>query len=217
MSKEIRAHLFRTIAEGATAASLEKAVIAFAKSPPAAVSFSHEGVDYLAKEFAWSQNHSLFAGTIYRLKERGLPVKVHGQQTQPIPLATGESLGEPASFAWMPKSHAVLLHYAHNGPRHTALKPLLSKMGFAGPVIIEPVIRTDMLVKLRGATRFSHVEFTLHDPAGAPKLRAVGGAVGGAAKINEVLGSINIKVVATMGHSQGDGLLKDAVRRLRSV
>lgn len=213
MAREIKSYLFAVTPINQPVSGVETAVVEFMKTA-APFEFSHAAQNYLAEHLAWNANRKILTGTVYRLRSRGLPVAVRGTQTHALPLATDEHLGEPMCFAFWPDPGGALVHYSHNGPRHSVLSALLSRMDYPHPIQIEPVIKSDMLAELDQKTYFAGVEFALTDPAHAAELRNFGGPVGDAVEIQNALGGVNIRVEITMGHTKGTGLRREALKGL---
>ncbi len=117
-------------------------------------------------------------------------------------------------FALQPDPGAALIHYSHTGARHSVLPAMLSKMGYAHAMQVEPVIKTDMLQKLQSKKFFKGLEFSLTDPKGVQEIRAMGGSVGRALGMLDDTGGVNIRVEITMGHTKGEGLVANATKAL---
>ena len=213
MSRDIKAHLFWITPVNEKAAGVKAAVESLGK-PIKPSEFEHAGHDYLATELTWSSTKHVLTGTIFRIRASGLPSEIQGTQAKPLSIAPNANLGEPMCFAFLPDPGGALIHYAHNGPRHSVMPALLSKMGYPHPMQVEPVIKSDMLQRLRNKRYFTGLEFALSDPKGIQELRAFGGSVGRALRMLEDTGGVNIRVEITMGHTKGEGLIPNATKTI---
>lgn len=211
MAKDIKAHLFWVRPPQGSPTAVENAVLEFMKKPES-VEFSHQGQDYMADSLTWLSGSRTLVGTIYRLRDKSLPVAVHGTKIKPLPLQPEDKLGEPMCFAFLPVPGAAIVHYSHTGPRHPALQALISRLGFADGVVIEPCIREDILDELEGKSFLTAVEFALEDPAGSAELRNAPGPVKDMIRLQRELGGVNVRIEVTMGHKRGDGLLKELTK-----
>lgn len=216
MAREIKAFMFWVTPVDHPASGVRDAVVEYMRKP-AAFEFSHAGHNYLAEELTWSSQRSILTGTVYRIRSSGLPVAVKGTKTHALPLGKDEGLGEPMCFAYWPDPGAAVIHYAHNGPRHSVMPALLSKIGYPNAIAVEPVIREDMLQQLQSKQYIQAVEFALSDPEGIQELRDMGGSVGHTLKMLSDLGGVNVRVEVTMGHSKGEGLAVNAVKTIGRV
>lgn len=213
MAREIKAHLFWVNPVNEPASGVKDIITEYLRNP-GAFEFDHGGHNYLAEEMTWNVQRQILTGTIYRIRNSGLPVAVQGTHTKDLPLAANESLGEPMCFAFWPDPGGALIHYSHTGPRHSVIPAMLSKMGYPNAIQVEPVIRKDMLEQLQSKTYFAGLEFALSDPHGIAELREVGGSVGHAVRMMHDIGGVNVRVEITMGHTKGDGLAIGATQQL---
>ncbi|MBL0871636.1 MAG: hypothetical protein IBJ18_13780 [Phycisphaerales bacterium] len=213
MAREIKAFMFWVTPVDHPASGARDAVVEYMKKP-AAFEFSHGGHNYLAEELTWNSQRSILTGTVYRIRTSALPVAVNGTKTHALPLGKDEALGEPMCFAYWPDPGAAVVHYAHNGPRHSVMPALLSKMGYPNAIAVEPVIREDMLQQLQSKQYVQAVEFALSDPDGMQELRDMGGSVGHAIKMLKDLGGVNVRVEVTMGHTKGEGLVVNTAKTI---
>jgi len=213
MSRDIKAHLFRVTPVKEKAYTVRAAVEAFAKAIKP-LEFEHAGHDYLATDLIWNASKAVLTGTVFRVRSSGLPAEIHGTQAKPLSIDPSTNLGEPMCFALQPDPGAALIHYSHTGARHSVLPAMLSKMGYAHAMQVEPVIKTDMLEKLQSKKFFKALEFSLTDPKGVQDLRAMGGSVERALGMLDDTGGVNIRVEITMGHTKGEGLVANATKTL---
>lgn len=213
MSRDVNAHLFWVTPVNEKAEGVKKSVEAFAKSV-APLEFQHAGHDYLATDLHWHASKGVLTGTVFRIRSTGLPAEIHGTTAKPLSISPSANLGEPMCFALQPDPGAALVHYSHTGARHSVLPALLSKIGYAHAMQVEPVIKTDMLQRLQSKKFFKAMEFSLTDPTGVKELRAMGGSVGRALDMLDDTGGVNIKVEITMGHTKGEGLVANATKSM---
>jgi hypothetical protein len=213
MARSIKAFMFWVTPTDQQASGAKDAVLEYMKTAKP-LEFDHLGQNYLAKEMQWNAQRSILTGTVYRIRNSGLPVAVKGTTTHDLPLDDDEALGEPMCFAYWPDPGGAVIHYAHTGPRHSVMPALLSKMGYPHPITVEPVLREDMLQQLQSKRYFRAVEFALRDPEGIAELRDKGGSIGHAIKALKDLGGVNVRVEVTMGHTKGEGLVANTAKTL---
>lgn len=175
--------------------------------------FSHYGNSYLAEEFDIDAR-GIVTGVINRIHSSGLPRVVDGRKTHDLPLQANESLGEPMCFAYHPNPGLALIHYSHNGPRHPVMTSVIGKMGYPKAILVEPLLKADMLAKLKAKKFITAVEFGFTEPEGIKELRGAKGALGDAIDVLDELGGVSIHVTVTMGHSQGEGMIVDTAKRI---
>lgn len=176
--------------------------------------FTQHGKSYLAYDLAWHTRNAVLTGTVYLLRHNDLPAAIRDGRAGPLPIPNETDLGEPMCFAFHPGVGAAVIQYAHTGPRHPVLVPIISRFLPNTPMLLEPVIRTDMLVRLRQKQFFRGIEFTLTDPKGIQELRTAGGSVGRAIDMLGDVGGVTIHVEISMGHTRGQGLIANATRGL---
>lgn len=176
--------------------------------------FTHSGRTYLAQDLAWENRRGLLTGTIYLVRSNNLPAAIRDGHAEPLPISEETDLGEPMCFAFHPEVGAAMIQYAHTGPRHSVMVDVLGRLCPDVPVAVEPVIRRDMLEKLRQKKFFRGIEFALSDPKGVQQLRTLGGSVGNAISMLEDIGGVSVRIEISMGHTLGQGLVLDTTRRL---
>lgn len=213
MAREIKSYLFWVTPVDFPASGVKDTITTYMQNGRA-FEFDHAGHNYLADELHWNSQRQILTGTVYRIRNNSLPVAVRGTQTHDLPLRDDESLGEPMCFAFWPDPGGALIHYAHTGPRHSVMPAMLSRMGYANAIQVEPVIRSDMLQQLQSKRYFQAIEFALTDPAGMQELRDMGGAVGHSLRMLSDLGGVNVRVEITMGHTRGEGLAANTAKSI---
>lgn len=163
----------------------------------------------------------MLTGSVYLLRSNNLPAAVTNGHVTPLPIAEDTDLGEPMCFAFHPEVGASLVHYAHNGPRHSALSCIVGRFAPHTAITVEPVIRTDILASLQQKQIFRGFEFSLSEPRGIADLRTYGGSVENAIEILSEVNGVNISVNITMGHTRGGsldrGVINNLARRLMAA
>lgn len=167
---------------------------------------------YLAQHLKWDARRNLVTGTVYLIRSSNLPAAINEERAGPLPIDDKTDLGEPMCFAFHPEVGVALIHYNHVGPRHQVLATVIEHVLPDVPILVEPVLRRDMLETLDRKPFLRSIEFGLQDPNGIRELRAMGGSIAHAMSMLADLGGINIKVSITMGHSRGEGLRAGARR-----
>lgn len=213
MAREITAHIFWIVPVNDPAQGVKDAVVRFMRNPRA-FEFDHKGYNYLAEGFSWDNRSEILTGTIYRIRSTGLPRAVEGTRTRDLPLGANETLGEPMCFAFMPDPGCALIHYAHTGPRHTVMGAMITGMRYPNAIQIEPMLKTDTLLRLGQKTIVTGLEFTLTDPDGVAELRAMGGSVQHAIQMMEGIDGVKVKVQISASRAGGDGLALRATKQL---
>ncbi len=213
MARPIKAYQFWVKpAEGPTA-PVRQAVAAI-NNANRSFEFTQHAKQFLAQDLRWEGRRGILTGTVYLLRSSNLPAAIHDGQVEPLPIGDETDLGEPMCFALHPEVGAAVIHYAHTGPRHSVLAAVIGHILPDVPIAIEPVLRHDMLEKLRRKRFVRGIEFTLSDPRGVQELRTAGGSVGHALSMLDDLGGVNVKVEITMGHSRGEGMVTDTTKAL---
>jgi len=213
MARDIKAFQFWIAPSDQPTSTVLDLVTEYMHGGGKAFEFDHMSQNYLATELNWTKAKKMLTGTVYRLRGNSLPVAVRGITTHDLPLKEDEYLGEPMCFAFLPDVGGALIHYSHTGPRHAVMGALLSRMGYADAIRVEPLIRTDMLMQLNSKSYIKGLEFSLTDPRGVAELREMGGSIGGAIKVLDDVGGVNIHVQVTMGHTKGEGLVTSTVKK----
>lgn len=211
MSREIKAFQFWVHPINGPTAPVRDAVAAVGNGNRS-FEFTLSSRTFLAQNLMWESRRGILTGTIYLVRSHDLPAAIFDGKAGPLPIDDQTDLGEPMCFAFHPELGVAMIHYAHTGPRHSALAGIVERLCPDLPILIEPVIRQDMLERLRETSYFRALEFALTDPKGVQELRAMGGSVGNAISMLDDTGGVSVRVEITMGHTSGRGLIADKIR-----
>ncbi|MFN5944848.1 MAG: DUF6731 family protein [Phycisphaerae bacterium] len=215
MPVSIKAHCFWVQSVSGTSEELKTLVKKFADDGKD-VEFSHGLHTYRASEAQWT-SAGVFSATVYKLRHNDLPLAVSDEGVDDLPIDAKTDLGEPMVFVYYPAISAAMVHYAHNGPRHSVIAPFLNQIGHPHAITVEPIILRDMMKRLQDAKFFRSIKFTLRGVQDNKELPKAGSAVAHSVEIADELSGVNVTVEVTMGHAKGSlgvGKLKDLARRL---
>lgn len=212
MPRDLKAYQFWVTLDNCSNATLHLALSRIRSKNDRSFEFTQNGHNYQAKDLAWDSTTDILTGTVYLLRSNNLPSAVKEGEVSPLPIDIETDLGEPMCFAVHPNVGAALVHYSHNGPRHSVLPALLGRFVSQWKVIIQPVLRADMLEKLDRTEFVTGLEFTLNDPQAINELRTAGGSVSNAIEMLGEHGGVTINVHITMGHTRGQGMIANSVR-----
>ncbi|MCC6228527.1 MAG: hypothetical protein IT432_04795 [Phycisphaerales bacterium] len=215
MPVSIKAHCFWVQPIEGTSEDLKACVKKFADDGKD-VEFTHGPHMYRVSESQWTTTGA-FSATVFKLRHNDLPAAVSDAGVDDLPIDDETDLGEPMVFVYYPALSAAIVHYSHNGPRHSVIAPFLNQIGHAGAIVVQPIIVRDMMQRLQDAKFFRAIRFTLRGVQGNNQLPKLGSAVARSVEIADELSGVNVTVEVTMGHARGSlgvGKLREVARKL---
>ena len=194
----VRAHYFSVQSASAPDAIATKCN-EFTENPPVGnCEIQHSQQAFRITDCQWDNVAGIFAGTIWRVRERNLPSKVGDGE----PVAVGSPLGESASFAYKAATGEAIIQYSHTGPKHQVFGAFLEYLRVDPPVSVVPVLVDDAVARMRNAPIVRRIEYTLGDlPQDSALLQQEPIAAALRAR-NEVQGA-HVRVEISLGHRKG--------------
>jgi hypothetical protein len=194
----VRAHYF-SVASESSFASIEQLCKSFSDKPPEGdYELTYYEHTFRLTDCKWGDGDKIFSGTIWRVRERGLPSVLEDGKLQSIK----SNLYEPASFAFKPSSQESILEYSHTGPKHQILGAFFEKLGISAPVSVVPVIVEDAVERMHKAALVRRIEFSLGDLPKNSSLLSLE-PIASAIKAKDELAGAHIKVEISLGHKKG--------------
>lgn len=213
MAQDAIAHFFWVLPQEGTAAEITELLRKFAKTKrPLDLSRRTNPVQICEPRWHQVGQDEVFSATAFRVRTKALPALVGAGDPQQLEIPADAGLGEPMCFAYDPVQTIAAVMKAPQGPPASVIATFLEKIGFEPKVVIEPVIRSDILEQLQKKKYVSSFAYRLKDVHSSSKLRTAGLPVAKAIEVADSVGGDDIGVVISVGLEK-EGLAAEIVQK----
>lgn len=166
--------------------------------------FSIGESDYSASELRWIGQGGAFCASVFKIRDRALPVEVEqGGTVRNLDLDEESDLGEPVVFVYYPDLEVALMPFSVAGPRHPAISQVLRLLVQDAPFRLTPVIDYTVLERVIDSPLVRSIEYTLSDPGGEELQRLRNAGTFAELQTLGHHAGVNISIKISMGYREG--------------
>jgi hypothetical protein len=215
---EAKAHFFHVLPQEGNAAEITELLRKFAKKKkPLDLIRTAREVQVCEPRWHKVGQDEVFTATAFWVRTTALPALVGAGDPRQLEIPADTGLGEPMCFAYDPVQAIAAVTAAPQGPGPSVIASFLGEIGFPHKVVIEPVIRADILEALQKKKYVASFAYKLKGIHNSRKLSTAGLPVEKTIELADTVGGNDVGVEISVGvEKQGLAveIVKATARRL---